>query len=309
MHPHPTPHNKHSKNGRLEKRPPQMRRMPLVERKTLFILIVFFVFWFIVLMIWLYNNIDKEPGNIFLTKYSVTDEDIDGDGVPNWLEVLKGTDPDNPTSLAYQAEIDEATARTTEEQGGPSERTSDVLRKILYSRDGYKNVTEEEIDQIVKDSVADVTKKLSKSEDSDLVVQVDDSVDRGAVLSEFISAIQLLGAIKTPVEKIVIGAFANEKGRREEALQLQLLCQEILQKLPRRVPHAIYSQYTLFIKRVSDSCAAVDVSLLPPTADNVVLGIRLLAPTDPNAPEGGTTTVKFDVFLQSLQDIIKELSK
>ena len=306
MHTHSTPpHHKNRQPGKHVLRPQQKLSQ---KKKISLILTIFFMFWFVVLIVWLYSNIEQEPKSISLTKHIVTDGDADNDGVPDWLEILKGTNPDDATSFAYQSDIDDAIAKTTERQNGPSEITSDVLRRILYSQGDYKNITDEEIDHIVQDSVAHVTKKLEGRGSSDLVIQIDDSIDRSVAFSDFFSALQLFDTIKSPVERIVIGTIAKEEGRREEALQMQLVCQKVLQKLPKRIPQIIYTQYTLITKRISDSCAAVDVSLLPPTIDNVALSVRLLTSINKNIQEKGRA-MGTDIFIQSLKDIVTELNK
>ena len=80
--------------------------------------------------------------------------DSDGDGVPNWLEEVTGSDSLSPSSFPYNRDIVQAKRNTADAllYGGPGEYTEEIIQRFLFDIDGSASVTDEESERFVSES-------------------------------------------------------------------------------------------------------------------------------------------------------------
>ena len=254
-----------------------------------------------------------EPSLVRIEAYreSAGTFDSDGDGVPDWLEEVVGSDTENPSSFPYQRDIMLAKSVTASDliYEGPGELVKDIVRRVLLGVDDIQSLTEEERTRFVNDSSEYFLKKLSEQEVPDVNLRIDDDVSRSEVLDGFLRAIGETQYFERPINEYIEEIFAKNVTVMQEAFRSREHCDSALETFPRAVPSEVFPYYFVVIERVTFLCEALSVALSSNRSEDYFLVIFLMnagALFDP-PPEGETVDARVAVANERLQNAMMKV--
>lgn len=253
--------------------------MYTVRRVFLIIITVFFVVLLAFSLFLLFRS-DDDEAVLFLETHTVLsgEADSDGDGVPNWLEEITNSDALNAESFPYNKDVVRAQKNTADAllYAGPGDFTEEIIQRFLFDVNGSASVTPEERGRFVDESAAYFLQIVEEKGLPDVVLSVDDTVSRQAVLRGFTSAMRRFSDAKKPIDVLVFDVFSKNASVMEDARQARLSCDYTLKTLPRKVPQDVYTPYYLVLERVTYLCEALTVALTSATAENFFYALRLV---------------------------------
>lgn len=208
------------------------------------------------------------------------DADRDGDGTPDWLEEITGSDSFNATSFPYQRDIARAGKITVDDllYGGPGGITEEIVTRILLGGPDSSSVTEEEEGEFITTSVNYFLRKVEERGVPPVFVTVDDTVSRAEVLDQFVSAAERFeGVSEHQIEELIFEVFAKNMSISEDAQRMRNACRFTLEHLPRRVPSATFDSYYLVVERITYLCESLYAALSDNGAENFFYVLQLMS--------------------------------
>ena len=221
---------------------------------------------------------DSEPVIQLETHVSLSGSaDSDGDGVPNWLEEITGSDVLNESSFPYNKGAALAKDITVDEllYGGPGGFSQEIVQRFLFDVDGTATITPEENERFIGESALYFLEQVEKRGLPEVGLEVDDTVSRQEVLNGFVLAMQNLADAKQPIDSLIADVFAKKTSSLYEAQRMHEVCNYTLAAIPRRVPQDVYDSYFLVLERVTYLCEALAVSLSANTTENFFYTFKL----------------------------------
>lgn len=234
--------------------------------------------------------------------------DSDGDGVPNWLEEIKGSDTLNASSFPYNKDIVRARRTVSDDllYDGPGDFVEEIVQRILLNTDGSPVLTDGESGQFAKESADYYLDVLEDRGVPDVDLEVDNSVSRQDVLNKFVTSVEHFSDQKRPIDVVIFEVFAKESSALKEAQDLRSSCDQALRSIPRKVPADVYDSYYFVLERVVYLCEALTAALAPSSLENLLYIIRLVsvqsASGDDDITDFGQNRFEFMV-----EDIIQSL--
>ena len=207
--------------------------------------------------------------------------DSDGDGVPNWLEEITGSDSLNSSSFPYDKNAVSAKKNIADGllYGGPGDFTEEIVRRFLFDIGGPASVTNAESERFINESSKYFLQKVEERGLPEIDVYVDDTASREDTLSRFVSALGQFSDADEPFEVLIFDAFAQKN--LEDARRVRDSCERALETLPRGVPQGVYDSYYPVFKRVAYLCEALFVTLSSNSADSYLYALKLVHTVTP----------------------------
>ena len=195
---------------------------------------------------------------VSIKTYEPTDasEDTDGDGVPDWLEVISGTDPDDKTFFPYATDI----AEKQKEAGqltytAPQKLAEQIVTRHIEQRGGP--ITEEEKKAILKETVEYLQKTTEERGLPTVIITADEEINRTAVLTAYTEALSILAdkeRLPIPIDSIIVDVLIDQTDVRTKTRPALAVCEDVLTTLPKSVPPAALENYILFFNRTLYLC-------------------------------------------------------
>ena len=253
------------------------KNIPLV-RKRIALLFIFFVAVFLIIFFSKSTPTSQLDEHGIRLETHTTESDSDGDGVPDWLEDITESDPLNASSFPYHKDIALTKNITVNEllYGGPGEFTEDIVMRFLLGDIDGSEVSPEEKDQFVDISTDYFLKQVERRGLPRVHLNIDNTVSREMVLSEFLLALQSFSKEKQPIGDLVFEIFAKNTAVSPDTKRVQAACDFTLKTIPRNVPNDVYESYYLILERITYLCEALDVAVASNTAENYFYAIKLL---------------------------------
>ena len=200
---------------------------------------------------------------VSIKTYEPTDatDDTDGDGVPDWLEVISGTDPDDKTFFPYATDIEEK-----QQQAGqltytaPQKLAEQIVTRHIEQQGGP--ITEEEKNTIIKGTIDHLQKTTEERGFPSVIITADETVDRRAVLTAYTEALTILAdkeRLPIAIDSVVVDVLIDQTDARKKTQPALTVCEEVLTTLPKSVPPEVLADYTLFFNRMLYLCEMLEV--------------------------------------------------
>ena len=240
--------------------------------------------------------------------------DSDGDGVPNWLEEINGSDSLNASSFPYNRDVVQARRNISDEllYDGPGDFTEEIVQRFLFDVDGSATVTEEEEQRFAAESSEYFLQAVEERGLPDIALSIDDSVSRQEVLSGFVSALQAFSGDK-PIDVVIFDIFSQNAASTDIAYQMRASCEKVLQTFPRKIPRDVYEPYHFVLRRVTNLCEALDVALTSAAPGDFFYALYLVGNTiqqdDAESSEQGDGVTEDNEFEMAVYKVVQLLGE
>lgn len=283
---------------------------------------IFIVIGAISMLVFREGSEQGEPVSIHIDSYSesVGERDSDGDGVPDWLEEVTGSDVHDAASFPYQRDIALAKQVTSTElvHEGPGEFAREIIRRMLFDINDAGGLTPEEREQFIATSSEYFLEKMNERSLPEVHLRIDDEVVKSEVLADFTKAMYEMQQFKRPIgiyiEEIFTintntlqGKSVNTSALREAIADKQH-CVDALDTFPRAVPAEVFPPYSIVLERVTYLCEALSIAVSSRRSEDYFYILFLLnAGTLFNpSPEGDTVQKQVAVVNQRFMDALAE---
>ena len=152
----------------------------LIVRKIFFAVacLLFTILVSVALFVSLRSGNTEPVVNLETHKTLPASADSDGDGVPNWLEEIHGSDSLNTSSFPYNRDVVQAKKNVENDllYDGPGDFTEEIVQRFLFDLEGSASVDEEERGRFAAESADYFLKNVEERDLPDIALVVDNTV-------------------------------------------------------------------------------------------------------------------------------------
>lgn len=235
---------------------------------------IFFIFAILLLT---FGSMENSTLMITLKDSAISSEtDSDGDGVPNWLEEISDSNPQNASSFPYQKDIALTKNITIDDliYGGPGKFTEEITRRVLSN--SATPISDSEKEEFISTSVEYFIKRVAKKELPPIHLSINNNVSNKNLAKEYTNAIKIFGKTAIPTDLIVLETFSENNAYFSIARQKRNECAETISSIPKEVPAIIYLEYYAVLERITYLCKALDIAFTSRTPESFFYSIKLL---------------------------------
>ncbi len=226
--------------------------------RTLVISFLLSIFVILSAFSYLNRNSTEEVDNLRIGEdLESGDVDRDGDGSPDWLEELAGTDPNDKKSFPYKTKVGELNQIKVE----PGE--------LSITSEEVDSLTDEGLLQILRDGEEYFIERLSLiGSDENFVIKVDDNVDRLEVFYGINKSLDIfLDEVEEPIIDTVERIVTKDKSGMVILQNSNFVCKRAVSVLPKSIPSDVAEEYIEFAQTINNICYAVSLFI---NDDNVI---------------------------------------